>query len=328
MNMRINKKLIISAVCLISAILLMFVFCCILHCWEDDYKMKICNAEEYSYISYKGVKYEPKQYTESILIIGLDKFEEDKKSGELLNNQQSDFVMLVVFDKMDYTINVLHLNRDTMVSIDILGKNSERIDTVYQQLALAHTYGTGGTDSCQNTVRTVSELLGDAPIEHYVAITMDGVKTINDILGGVPVEITEDMTMIDPEFIEGETVTLKGDQALKYVRARGGLEDSSNLSRMKRQKRYLESAYEVAEQLMETDNDLIMQIGKGVDQYVQSNTTINQLIYMMERFKNFEVKNFYTLEGENVKGEKYMEFYPDEDALKQTILNLYYTPID
>ena len=42
------------------------------------------------------------------------------------------------------------------------------------QLALAHTYGSGEEDSCENTVLAVENLLYGVGIDHYVSLTMDG----------------------------------------------------------------------------------------------------------------------------------------------------------
>lgn len=83
-------------------------------------------------------------------------------------------------------------------------------------------------------------------------MTMGAVPYINDLVGGVPVTVLDDFSGIDDSLVEGETITLKGEQALHYVRIRGGLEDSSNLNRMKRQQQYLES---MAEQIGKLDEN-------------------------------------------------------------------------
>ena len=126
-----------------------------------------------------------------------------------------------------------------MTQIQILGVTGEPAGTFTGQLALAHTYGSGEEDSCENTVLAVSNLLYGMEIDHYVSLTMDGVALLNDLVGGVTVEVLDDFSGIDDSLVQGETVTLQGQQALTYVRSRGGLEDSSNLHRMERQRQYL-----------------------------------------------------------------------------------------
>ena len=51
----------------------------------------------------------------------------------------------------------IQLNRDTMTEIQILGVNGEPAVTMTGQLALAHTYGSGEEDSCENTVLACGE---------------------------------------------------------------------------------------------------------------------------------------------------------------------------
>ena len=138
-----------------------------------------------------------------------------------------------------YTKRLHMLNRDTMTKIQILGVRGDVAGTFTGQLALAHTYGSGERDSCLNTTEAVSNLLYGVGIDHYISITMDGVAILNDLVGGVEVEVMDDFSSIDSTLVQGETVTLMGNHALTYVRTRGGLEDSSNLHRMERQRQYL-----------------------------------------------------------------------------------------
>ena len=106
-----------------------------------------------------------------------------------------------------------------MTQIQILGVTEEPAGSFTGQLALAHTYGSGEEDSCENTVLAVSNLLYGMEIDHYVSLTMDGVALLNDLVGGVPVEVLDDFSGIDDSLVQGETVTLRGRQALTYVRS-------------------------------------------------------------------------------------------------------------
>ena len=163
-----------------------------------------------------------------------DKYAETEESN-YLNNEQSDFLMLLVINKETGACTPIQLNRDTMTKIQILGVRGDVAGTFTGQLALAHTYGSGERDSCLNTAEAVSNLLYGVGIDHYISITMDGVAILNDLVGGVEVEVMDDFSSIDSTLVQGETVTLMGNHALTYVRTRGGLEDSSNLRRMERQ---------------------------------------------------------------------------------------------
>jgi LCP family protein required for cell wall assembly len=143
--------------------------------------------------------------------------------------------MLVIFDETNLRINMLYLNRDTMLTMPVLGLGGKEAGTYYGQLALAHTYGSGLEDSCENTRNTISAFLGGVRIDHYVSMNMDAVSLLNDLVGGVTVEVTEDFSAVDPTIGMGE-VKLMGQQAINYVRTRKGVGDQLNLTRIQRQK--------------------------------------------------------------------------------------------
>ena len=186
------------------------------------------------WIERDGVWYAPKQGQETMLLIGLDKMDPLKQSEGYNNNTQADFLLLAVFDDIEEKVHVLHINRDSMAEIPVLGVDGQPAGSVTGQLALAYTYGSGLNDSCANTVDAVSDFLYGIEIDHYVAMTMGAIPYLNDLIGGVEVTVLDDFSGIDDSLVEGETITLKGEQALHYVRNRAELEDSTNLNRMKR----------------------------------------------------------------------------------------------
>ena len=228
-------------------------------------------------IEYNGDKYVINESVESFLIMGLDKFEDAIDNESYNNNQQADFLMLLVFDNEEKKCTAIHLNRDTMVDMNILGVAGQKVGTVYKQLALAHTYGNGKDVSCRNTADAVSGLLNGVKVNHYLSITMDAVPVLNDLLGGVEVTVLDDFTGIDDSLKKGETVTLHGEQALTYVRTRYGLEDSSNSTRMVRQKQYLNAIYDKAMLRIDEDDEFVVEASVKLADYIVSDRSVNQL---------------------------------------------------
>lgn len=261
---------------------------------------------------------------ETFLIFGLDKFEAEEDAMGYLNDQQSDFLMLVVLDRDSKVCNLLHLNRDTMTEIRRLGIGGGSAGKFEGQLALAHTYGSGGSDSSLNTVKAVSTFLGGEPIDHYIGMTMDMVGRLNDLVGGVTVTIMDDMTSVDPSFVKGDTVTLHGDQALLYVRTRFGLNDSTNLRRMERQRQYLEALYHRL--LLSADSETSQSHVQLLELLtsLQTDLSVNQLDGLRNTLKEYQVAPILYIEGEAVKGEKFMEFYPDEASRQSVIETVFY----
>lgn len=278
-------------------------------------------------VEYAGDYYVPRKNLQTVLIMGLDKYEREETTLGYTNKMQADFLLLAVIDKDAKTCELLHLNRDTMTEIRRLGIGGGETGTFTGQLALAHTYGSGGSDSCLNAVKAVSKLLGGVKIDHYMTLTMDAVAKINDLVGGVTVTMLEDFTEIDPAMVKGQEVTLKGENALAYVRFRKGIGDQSNLSRMERQRQYLEAFYG---KLMETNKKvsgfLSSTLLKVNDDFV-SDCTVNQLEALSNLLETCTVEPIRTIEGKAVQGEEFMEFYPDADSIQENVMALFYEKI-
>ncbi len=279
-----------------------------------------------SVIEYKGKTYELNENVETMLIIGLDKFE-SAETDSYNNDMQADFIMLLVIDNENEKFMGLHINRDTIADIDILGVDGGSIEITKQQIALAHTYGNGKEVSCRNTAVAVSRLL-NVEVDHYVSVTMDAVEVYNDFVGGVELTVLDDFSGIDDTLIKGEKVTLMGDHALNYVRSRYGLDDSTNSRRMERQRQYMDALYEKTVSCIENDDSFILNAASKLSSSIVSDCSANRLQSVAEKFSDYEFMGMQDLEGKSVAGEKFMEFYPDEESLKETVVNLFYKPKD
>ena len=177
--------------------------------------------------------------------------------------------------------------------------------------------------SCRNTVSAVSGLLFDAPIDHYIQIPMTAVPALNDVVGGVPVTIEEDLTAIDPTFTEGAAVWLDGVQAEKFVRARMGLENDTNLARMKRQRQYLDSFQKRAREAFHSDSEFMVKLLEKLSEFLQSDLTAQQLPDFVTQLDSCEISPIRYAEGELKTGELYYEFYPEEGSLWAMVKQAY-----
>ena len=278
-------------------------------------------------LTYNGVEYTLRDGIETLLVLGLDTTD-DTGLESYNNNKQADFLLLLVMDTNNGTCKGIHINRDTITDTHVLGVSGDRIDTVRQQIALSHTYGNGREVSCRNTADAVSNLLGGIKVDHYLSLTMDAVPVYNDLVGGVTLEILDDFTALDPTMKQGETITLTGQQALTYVRARKGLEDPTNSHRMLRQKQYLEALYQRSRQCMQEEDGFISKAALAITNYLVSDCSGNKLETLITRFTEQPLHTILSIDGESVKGEKFMEFYPDTDSLLQVVIDCFYEPAD
>lgn len=311
------------AVALLAVFLLTGAFL-LLELWEKRQSIFPEQKTENTVYEYNGVEYVKNEDVESFLILGLDKFEDAINNDSYNNDQRADFLMLLVFDNSEKKFTAVHLNRDTMVNMNVLGVAGQKIGTVNKQLALAHTYGNGRDVSCRNTADAVSELLNGVKVNHYLSITMDAVPILNDLLGGVEVTVLDDFSGIDDTLIKGATVTLHGDHALTYVRERYGLEDSSNSTRMVRQRQYMTAVYDKAMLEIENDDNFVIEASSKLADYIVSDRSVNQLQEIAKKLSQYKFTEIETLEGESVVKDGLMEFRPDADSIDKIVFELFY----
>ncbi len=274
-------------------------------------------------IERNGKKYFPKQDITTFLILGIDQEGPVKDSGSYNNDGENDVVMLAVFDETDKTYSIISLNRDTMLEMPTLGLGGKPADEIYGQLALSHTYGSGLKDSCELTKRTVSEFLYGVEIDYYVSLNMDAIGILNDAVGGVTVNVTDDFSAIDPTITKGK-ITLNAKQALEFVRTRKDVGDQMNVSRMSRHEEYMKGFLSALDKKLDQSSSFAFDVYEDVSDYAVTDCSMNVLATLVSRFSDYALKEIVTPEGENVKGNTYMEFHVDEDKLDALIIRMLY----
>lgn len=270
-----------------------------------------------------GKEYFPRQDITVLLFMGIDKSGKVESSNSYNNDGESDVVMLAVFDDVDKTYDILALNRDSMVDIQMLGVNGKPAGTMNGQLALAHTYGSGLKDSCENVRTAVSDLLYNAEIDYYLSMNMDAISIITDEIGGVEVEVKDDLSAIDPSIPMGKTV-LNGSQALNFVRGRYEVADGMNISRMERQREFINGFTSALNARIQDDTSFVIDTYGKVADYTVSDCSVNTLSHLLTKYSDYTFNGVVTPKGENRKGDEFMEFYIDEADLDKIILDLLY----
>lgn len=276
-------------------------------------------------ITRDGVSYYPRQDITVVMVLGIDQNGPVQASEGYINPGAADMAALLIFDDADKSCTVLQLNRDTMLEMPVLGVGGKNAGTYYGQLALSHTYGSGMADSCENTRRTISNFLYGIRIDYYLAMNMDAISILNDAVGGVTVNVTDDFSHVDPTITKGQ-VTLRGEQAIRFVRTRRDVGDQLNISRIDRQKEYIGSFLKKFRSRYHSDLEFAATTYDQVLPYIVTDCSLNTITSLMDRYGDYEIREVVSPAGENVMGEEYYEFYADEDALDELILRLFYAP--
>ena len=281
-------------------------------------------TEELNAIYIDGELYLPRKGVENYLIIGVD------KAGESDSDQigQADFLMVLSFDSNDGTYTLIPINRDTITDVyetDLFG--NQRV--VEKQIALSHAYesseGLTNKGKCENTVKSASAILCGMRFHRYMSMTMDAVKIIVDSIGGVEVVLDEDYSEADPAFTKGASVLLDGDGAMRFVRMRGGLDDSTNIARMHRQELFLKAFFEEMGEADFSDEDLL-ELYEETQGFTYNSAGEDGYSQLFHKLANYEYKKTVTLEGESKIGVGgYMEFYVYKDYVEGVMVDVFYS---
>lgn len=280
-------------------------------------------------IEYEGVTYRLRKRLTTLLIAGTDKREDEAAASmEFRNGGQADFLLLLVLDANRDTIQPIQINRDTMTEITVLNVLGKVSGTRTAQLCLAHGFGDGAEQSCELLVSAVSGSLRDVPIDDYMALSLDGIAAFNDALGGVEVTLEDDFSIYDPEMTKGKTLTLQGAQAEYFVRERYYIGDQSNTARMERQKIYMEAAITQITERIQSDRGFVSELVGGIEPYLVTNMGSGRMLNLFSQAREYEMLPAMSIAGETViSAEGYAEFYPDEEALVQTVLEAWYEAV-
>ncbi|MFD8149613.1 LCP family protein [Streptomyces sp. NPDC059720] len=173
----------------------------------------------------------------NILLIGSDSREgtDNARYGRDSGTERSDTAILLHLSAGRGRATAVSLPRDLMVHVPGCrrpdGSRSAPRFTMFNQ-----AFQVGGS-AC--TIRTV-EKLTRIRVDHHVVVDFHGFKEMVDAVDGVQVCLREPIDDRAAKLrLPAGRVTLNGEQALGYVRARKSLGDGSDTERMERQQHFL-----------------------------------------------------------------------------------------
>lgn len=174
---------------------------------------------------------------QNILLIGSDSRSGDGNAryGRDSGTERSDTTILLHLAAGRRTATAVSLPRDLMVDVPACtNADGTRSGPVFAMFN--HAFQKGGS-AC--TIRTV-EKLTNIRVDHHMVVDFHGFKDMVDAVDGVTVCLDE---AIDDKAaklrLPAGRVTLDGEEALGYVRARKTLGNGSDTERMDRQQRFL-----------------------------------------------------------------------------------------
>ncbi|MGW9964256.1 LCP family glycopolymer transferase [Staphylococcus hominis] len=236
----------------------------------------------------------------TVVLYGID---DDAQRHQENLGQRSDSIVLMSINPKDNKTVMVSVPRDTRT--EIVGHDStEKIN---------HAYAYGGPKMAVNSL----EKLMDVPVDHYIAINMDGVKTVVDEIGGVDIVSDATFKFHNYQFEKGKKYHMDGDQALTYMRSRKEEGAGGDGGRQLRQQQVitsvakeafsmnsvtkLNSIFKAAQDNLRTDLSFI-ELNKFRSDYSKADNNVERLI----------------IDGQDDKGDDGLYyFYPNKDSLNE-----------
>jgi len=236
----------------------------------------------------------------NVLIVGLE-------------NQRTDTIMVVSYDTVNKTADIISIPRDTYYPRNADDSpDLKKINAVYAQ------------EGIEGLTSDIQDILG-IPLEKYVIADYEAVVSCVDLLGGVKVNVPFHMEYSDPyddpplkiDIPEG-TQTLNGEQSLKFLRFRKGY-DNQDLGRIEAQQQFLKSAANQALSLQ------LPALVKEAYSYIETNITVTNILSLTGDIIGFSPDNISmnTLPGIETPLEGLSFYIPDDSIIKNLVYSMY-----
>lgn len=159
----------------------------------------------------------------NILVVGSD-----QRGG-------SDIIMLAHLSADRNDVTVISFPRDSMVRLPACPARQGLPGQKRHLGMINSSFNFGGIGCTWKTIETLTGI----HIDHFIKIDFDGFRDMVDAIGGVNLCIPEPIRdrYVGLELPAG-LQTLRGEQALGYVRARYGLGDGTDIGRIRRQQEF------------------------------------------------------------------------------------------
>ena len=263
-------------------------------------------------VTRNAVLYEPDTSVRSYLFLGVDDAGLDYKNYG--RGGRTDTILLLI--RKGEELRILEISRDTMTEVDTYNVSGDYLSTGVMQINMQYSFGDSPRRSIYLTKRCVGDLLG-IDINGAIALDMSGIAPIVDALGGIDVYMEEDCSYIDPAYTQDAEIHMDGKEAERFIRWRDTGISGSNDARMSRH------TWFIRQMLSQADPANVNALFNAADPYLNTDMTAEE----MKALYDCELAETVRLPGQTRAGALHDEFYIDEDALCDTVLRLFYTPM-
>ena len=276
-------------------------------------------------VVYNDITYALNENIVTVAAMGVDRESFGLQNDKIGTAGQADMILIVAMDLKSGNLTGILIPRDAMVDVDQYTVDGAYVGVDRMQVCLSYAYGDGRETSCQNVLTSVQRILYGIPVHLYGVMDLDGIHALNDAIGGVTVTALETFDA----FVEGEPVTLLGAQAESYVRSRNTAELNSDALRRERQIQYLQAFVKKGIRAAIDDIGIVSRLYNAATEYGFTNVSLSKATYLATTLltKGVTFDNFLSLQGELQDADPYPEYILDEQAVFETVLQVFYTPV-
>lgn len=309
-----------------------------MHNYDDidiSIPLKDESGKEAAGIMDKGrtIKYGGKTYrlNEDIMTVTFIGYNEGEVSES--NSYMADAIYIAAIDDRTGKTTILGVSRDTMLDVDVFSVDGNYINTEKTQLSYAYSYGNEQVPGGKNVNTSLTRLFFGLPMNNYFAIDMASLEDLNDAVGGVT--LTSKMTFVSKETGEtvnkGDKVTLTGEDVITYVRSRDVKDLESNNARMDRQQQYIMAFLQSIVPAAKKDLSTVTKLYGVVSDNADTNLDLPKVTYLstaaLTKMRKASDIEYVRLKGK-IKAGEHAEMYLDDKDTLETMLKVFYTPVE
>ena len=284
------------------------------------------------WIDKDGVAYKYRDDVISILVMGIDYMSDERHwdSKMISNGGNADVIGLVILNPKTFEFSILYIPRDTMADVIAMDADGNYIDTVRTNISAAHSYGDGKELSCELALDAVSQLLYGIQVKRYAALDYNALYTLNNIIGGLTITFTEDYTYINTAYTKGKTVTMNSEQMCRFITYRNLNDVSGAYDRGARNMAVLKALFEQCKDSIVADPTVALNMVRQLGSNLTTDLDLSEITFLARNIgkMSFDSDTIIHIPGESVMGEKYAEFYPDEQWLHDFVANTFCVRMD
>lgn len=278
-------------------------------------------------IKYGGKTYRLNEDIMTVTFIGY------KDESDTENSFMADAIYIAAIDDHTGKTTILGVSRDTMLDVSIYSADGKYIDTEKTQLSYAYSYSGGDVKGGANVNTSLTRLFFGLPLNNYFAIDLNALEDLNDAIGGVT--LTSKMDFVSRETGEtvhtGDTVTLTGKDVEVYVSSRDLTKLDSNNDRMERQQQYIMAFMQSIVPAAKKDLGTVTRLYGVVSDNADTTLDLPKVTYLstaaLTKLRNANEIEYKSLTG-TIKAGEHAEMYLDDKKVLETMLEVFYTPVE